>query len=110
MKAVNHALVAELLADESLSYKEIARQASCSDFSVRTIARKLSGDDRPMKTPRIKSDNDGRESEQPRALTTTEVLVAWSVVALFLIGVAALSCYVRRDDFPPLYPPEGPMT
>ena len=59
MKAVNHALVAELLADESLSYKEIARQASCSDFSVRTIARKLSGDDRPMKTPRIKSDNEG---------------------------------------------------
>jgi hypothetical protein len=109
MKAVNHALVEQLLADEPLSYKEIARRASCSDFSVRTIARKVSGDDRPMKTPRTKNDRDARDLEEPRALTTTETLVAWSVVALLLIGVAALSCYVTRHDFPPYYPPEGPM-
>jgi hypothetical protein len=31
--------VIDLLQDESLSYREIARRAGCSDFSVRAIAR-----------------------------------------------------------------------
>jgi hypothetical protein len=41
MAHVDRALVAELLADESLSYREIARRAQCSDWSVRSIAREL---------------------------------------------------------------------
>jgi hypothetical protein len=43
-RSVDHELVAQLLADESLSYREIARRANCSDFSVRAIARQLDAD------------------------------------------------------------------
>jgi hypothetical protein len=38
--SVDHELVRRLLEDDSLSYREIARQAGCSDFTVRAIARK----------------------------------------------------------------------
>jgi len=105
MKPVNHALVEQLLADETLSYKEIARRASCSDFSVRTIARKLSGDDRPMKTPRVRNDNNEGEFEEPRALTTTETIIAWGVGALLLVCML----WPWRGRYFDGYPPEGPM-
>jgi hypothetical protein len=61
-KPVNRALVEELLADESLSYKEIARQADCSDWSVRSIDRERSGGP-PMKTPRGPRHVDESESK-----------------------------------------------
>jgi hypothetical protein len=109
-KPVNRALVEELLADESLSYKEIARQADCSDWSVRSIDRERSGGP-PMKTPRSPRHVDESEFEEPpRPLTGTEKAIACGVVALIVIGVVALGWYVRRDDFPPYYPPEEPMT
>lgn len=41
MAHVNRPLVIELLGDESISYREIARRANCSDWSVRTIAREV---------------------------------------------------------------------
>jgi hypothetical protein len=41
---VDRALVLRLLLDESLSYREIARRADCSDWSVRSIARELDAD------------------------------------------------------------------
>jgi hypothetical protein len=44
MKQVNRVLVEELLRDDSLSFREIARRAKCSDWSVRSIASQLSGD------------------------------------------------------------------
>lgn len=44
-RSVDHALVERLLQDESLSYREIARRAQCSDFSVRAISKELAGDD-----------------------------------------------------------------
>ena len=46
---IDRELVQRLLKDGSLSYREIARQASCSDWSVRAIAREGVGDSRPMK-------------------------------------------------------------
>jgi hypothetical protein len=50
-RSVDHALIGHLLQDETLSYREIARRAQCSDFSVRAIAHALSvtdsGDDPP---------------------------------------------------------------
>lgn len=109
MKPVDHALVEQLLADETLSYKEIARRAACSDFSVRTIARKLSGDDRPMKTPRARRYVDQPTGEDAPPLTGTEQAIGWGVAVLFFIGLVALSWYVRRDDFPRYDPPEGPL-
>jgi hypothetical protein len=43
-RSVDRAYVAELLQDESLSFREVARRAHCSDFSVRAIARELASD------------------------------------------------------------------
>jgi hypothetical protein len=42
-RPVNHSLVERLLQDESLSYREIARRANCSEWSVRSIARRYDG-------------------------------------------------------------------
>jgi len=49
IRRVDRALVEDLLNDDSLSFREIARQAGCSDWTVRSIARDIAGDDRPMK-------------------------------------------------------------
>jgi hypothetical protein len=38
-RRVDHRLIVELLEDESLSFREIGRRASCSDWTVRSIAR-----------------------------------------------------------------------
>lgn len=105
---VNYALLDELLADESLSLRECARRAGCSDWSARRRFRELSGDDREMKTPRITRHSE-RESHDIRPLTGKEQAIMWTVIAVIAIGIIALGWYVRRNDFPPYYPPEGPM-
>lgn len=46
---VDHARVEALLREGGLSFREIARQAGCSDFSVRKIARERNGEIRPMR-------------------------------------------------------------
>lgn len=98
MKPVDHALVEQLLADETLSYKEIARRASCSDFSVRTIARKLSGDDRPTK----------RVSDlSPEILDHCDELPSWAGWALFGGLVAAIGGAIWLASRG--LPPGGPM-
>jgi hypothetical protein len=109
MKSVDRAFVEELLADETLPYREVARRAGCSDWSVRSIDRQRSGGP-PMKTPRSRRQvKESQYDENPQPLTGTEKTIAWSVVALIIVGVIALSRYARRDDFPPYYPPEEPM-
>lgn len=40
-RSVDRVFVEQLLQDESLSYREIAKRAQCSDFSVRSIAREV---------------------------------------------------------------------
>jgi hypothetical protein len=40
---VDRELVLRLLQDETLSFREIARRANCSDWSVRSIAREFDG-------------------------------------------------------------------
>jgi LPXTG-motif cell wall-anchored protein len=109
-KPVNYALLDELLADDSLSLRECARRASCSDWSARQRYRELSGDDRAMKTPRLGRYNGLGESQDALPLTGAEKAIAWSIIALLVLGVAALSWYARRDDFAPYIPREGPMS
>lgn len=58
MSAVDRDLVERLLEDESLSYREIARRAGCSDWTIRNIARRLYGDPTPMKRPRSRSSSE----------------------------------------------------
>jgi hypothetical protein len=43
-RSVDRELVIQLLQDESLSFREIARRAKCSDWSVRSIASEFDGD------------------------------------------------------------------
>jgi hypothetical protein len=94
-RRVDRDLVEELLNDESLSFREIARQADCSDWTVRSIARDVAGDDRPMKhhAPRV-------GDEAPASVAVWPIVA--SVVAVFA-GVIWL--VLRR---PPL--DGGPMT
>ena len=109
-KHVNYALLDELLADESLSLRQCAERAGCSDWSARQRYRRLCGDDRPMKAPALDHRyprQSASQDEQP--LTGAETAIAWSIAILFFIGLVALSWYVRRDDFPPHNQPEGPM-
>ena len=104
---VDYALLDELLADESLSLRECARRANCSDWTARQRARELTGDDRPMKTARRRSQRIGQSQDAP-PLTTAEKAIAWTVAAAVVIGLGALGWYVRRNDLPPYYP-DSPM-
>ena len=105
---VDYALLDELLANESLSLRECARRARCSDWSARRRYRELSADDRAMKTPR-QSRRAERESQDAPPLTGTERAITWTVIAVIAIGIIALGWYARRNDFPLYYPPEDPM-
>jgi hypothetical protein len=106
---VDYALLDQLLADESLSLRECARRARCSDWTARQRSRELSGDGRPMKTPRHYR-RDEYQSQDIPPLTATEQAIMWSVIAAIVIGLTALGWYVRRNDFPPYFPPpEEPM-
>jgi hypothetical protein len=110
-KPVNYGLLDELIADPTLSHRQRAEIAGCSDWSARQRYRQLCGDDRPMKTRRNRRNGraDVSESQGRLPLTGAEQAIAWSVVALFVIGIVALGWYARRDDFPPYYPPGEPM-
>jgi hypothetical protein len=90
MAHVNRALVVELLADGSLSYREIARQAQCSDWSVRAIANELASDDSAVCR---------FADSEPLSLRDWGICVA--VLAAFLGGV-----WLLWRQFPP---PDGAM-
>jgi hypothetical protein len=82
--SVDRELVKRLLQDETLSFREIARQAQCSDWSVRSIARELA---------------DSRPSEP---LTLTQ----WAILAGVLVVVLGGICFASWRT-PPLN--GGPM-
>ena len=107
-EAVDYALLDELLADESLSLRECARRAGCSDWTARQRSRELSGDARPMKTPRHDRHEESESQDVP-PLTGTEQAIVWAVITVIAIGIIALGWYARRNDFPRYYPPEDPM-
>jgi hypothetical protein len=83
-RRVDRDIVEALLLDESLSFREIARQAGCSDWTVRSIARDLAGDDRPMKSS-------ARRRDDGAGLGVWPVLAA---VAVLFIGAVWLGTRV----------------
>lgn len=98
MSAIDRARIAELLADESLSYRDIARQENCSDWTVRAVAREIAGDSRPMKSRRRK--RGGGEDHAPPAL------VGWTILAGLAAAVVGAFWLAVRGA-----PPDGgPMT
>jgi len=108
-KRVNYALLDELLSDESLSLRQCAQRAGCSDWSARQRYRQLSGDDRPMKSSHLDTYAGQAESQDVEPLTGAEMAIAWSIAILFFAGFVALGWYVHRDDFSPHNQSEGPM-
>lgn len=105
MKSVDYALLDELLADESLSLRQCAQRAGCSDWTARQRYRELSGDDRPMKAPRHRTYRDERQDDdEARPLTPAEKVAAWGLFAIIVIGGVALGWHVWRSDVPPYYP------
>lgn len=56
MSGIDRERIVDLLADDSLSYREIGRLTGASDWTVRRIARELDGDARPMKQRRYRSE------------------------------------------------------
>jgi hypothetical protein len=83
-RSVDRELVERLLKDESLSFREIARRANCSDWSVRSIARE-SDDDYSC---------DYAEGEPPTARE-------WGIFAGMLIAVFG-GIWLLARRFPPM--------
>jgi hypothetical protein len=89
--SVDRNLVTNLLQDGSLSYREIARRASCSDWSVRAIAREIdagySGGTTDDATP-----------DEP--LTPLEWLVFGGIVILVFGGICFVAWRTPLDGGP----------
>jgi hypothetical protein len=85
---VDRDLVERLLSDGTLSFREIARLAGCSDWSVRAIARDLAGDSRPMKRDRYEQHDN---CEDPVGAGGWAIVAA---IAAALIG--GLWLFLRR--------------
>jgi hypothetical protein len=74
MRRVNRDLIVQLLADTTLPYREIARQADCSDWTVRSIAKQL-------------DDFWTYDSEQTEPLSTTGFCTVVGIGILIVVGV-----------------------
>lgn len=80
MSPQDRSRIEELLQDESLSFRAIAREVGYSDFTIRQVSRELAGDERPMKRSRRE-----REAAPNESLGFT----GWAILAGiggFLIG------------------------
>ncbi len=87
--SVDHALVERLLEDESLSYREIARRAGCSEWSIRSIARQACGNPRPVKKAR------SRRSADDGPPVAAASLAWWGVPVLVVVGIG-IALLLRR--------------
>jgi hypothetical protein len=80
--------IRDLLADETLSFRAVAREVGCSDWTVRRIAREFDGDPRPMKRGSRVPQSEGSE------------IGAWVRLALF-VGLLALGLWFSCRGTPP---------
>jgi hypothetical protein len=87
---VNRDLVTQLLADETLSYREIGRRAGCSDWTVRAIAREATGDLRPMKSPQCFEGDGGSLG-----------VAGWGILAGIIAAFGAAAWLGARNTRPP---------
>ncbi len=87
-RKVNRDHVGRLLQNEFLSYRDIAREAGCSDWTVRAIARDLAGDDRPMKHDRSAT---GKANDfQPSTS-------GWAVLGIGAALLITVGIYIRAS-------------
>jgi hypothetical protein len=87
--------IAELLEDETRSFRSIARELNVSDWLVRKTARELSNDPQPMRQPR----------SRPRDASAEEVspLVGWLVFGGIVVAIA-ISIWAGVHGAPPPFP------
>lgn len=91
MNTADRQRIAELLRDESRSFRSIAREIGISDWTVRRVARELDGDPRPMKSSAREIpdyDRDGSEAG------------GWIGLAMF-VGFIALVVWFALRGLPP---------
>jgi hypothetical protein len=90
--------IAELLEDETRSFRSIGRELHVSDWLVRKTARELYGDPRPMKQRRSRSGEPPPEEISP--------LIGWLVFG-GVIGCFALAVWAGARWMPPPESPES---
>ena len=93
MTASDRDRIADLLQDESRSFRSIGRELGVSDWTVRKIARELDGDPRPMK----------QRCSQYEELDGTDDLSAVSSWLVFggFVAVLALAIWAGTRWVPP---------
>lgn len=74
--SVDRARIEDLLQDETLSFRAIARECGVSDWTVRSIARQLTGDQRPTRGAA------SADTDEPGNLNGCLILVG--IVAVFV--------------------------
>jgi hypothetical protein len=79
MSTVDRSRIEQLLTESSLSYREIARQVGCSDWSVRAVAHELVGDERPIK--------DSACSRSSEPLESFGFVAVIGVIACFIVAL-----------------------
>lgn len=89
--------IAELLEDETRSFRSIGRELGVSDWLVRKTARELHGDPRPMRQRCSRSQEPPAEEVSP--------IVGWLIFGGFILGTAFLIWIGARSAPPP--PPES---
>jgi hypothetical protein len=94
MKPVDRARIEELLQDEKISFRAVAREVGASDWSVRRIARELDDDPRPMKQPRAERGGTCYDTSDSSGPT------GWIALAS-VVGFVALTIWASTRWMPP---------
>lgn len=87
---IDHERIAELLQDQTRSYRSIAAELGVSDWTVRSVARRLYDDPRPMKNSRPAREGD------------SSGLRGWATFAGIIVAIIGAIWWAAR-----IAPPEG---
>jgi hypothetical protein len=95
MSRADRSRIEDLLEDQGRSFRSIADEVGCSDWTVRRIARELNGDPRPMK-------RGGQARYEPTDASAEPFgLGGWLTVALIAGGIA-LAAWAGARWTPPM--------
>lgn len=94
MSPSDRARIEELLQDERLSFRAIARELSISDWQVRKVAREIDGDPRPMK-------RGGRSRYEPINGPAEPLGIGGWIIFALVVGGIALAIWAGARGMPP---------
>jgi hypothetical protein len=96
MKPADRAEIAELLRDETMSYRAIGRELGVSDWLIRKVARELDGDPRPMRQLRSRSEETTDDVSPVAGWLVFGTVVACLALAIW-VGVRSTPSPDSRD-------------